>query len=405
MTITVAVTGGIGAGKSTLAGLLAARGAVVVNSDRVAREVVAPGTPGLSAVADEFGERVVAKDGSLDRPALARIVFSDSSARKRLEQITHPLVRARFEQVRNSAPPGSVVVNDIPLLTTRAAAAAFHLVIGVGAPESVRLARLLDRGLSSADARARMAAQIDDAARRPVCDSWVDNSAGPARVRERADREWSRLRQFAANIEDQRPAPRAGPMLVPYQPDWEAVGARLVARVQHAVGRHPVEHIGSTAVPGLAAKDVIDLQLGVPGMEDALALQPELAAAGFVLRSDVKSDVPHPDGSRSTAGDASMEVETRWIKTLHVNADPGRAVNLHVRTLGGPAWNWALRFRDWIRADPGARAEYLALKQRLASTHARDTTIDGYAAAKEELFAAADADCRQWAESSGWRPG
>ena len=201
MTITVAVTGGIGAGKSTVSGLLAARGAIVVDSDRLAREVVGVGTPGLKAIEEQFGSGVLGADGSLDRGALASIVFADSSARRQLEAITHPLVRARFDALRGQAPSGSVVVNDIPLLTSLAAASTFHLVVGVGAPEATRVTRLLDRGLTEADARARMTAQIDDAQRRAFCGVWIDNGSTPGAARTQADRLWSRLVQFAANVE------------------------------------------------------------------------------------------------------------------------------------------------------------------------------------------------------------
>src|SRR4051794_31421440 len=126
--ITVAVTGGIGSGKSTATAALRARGAVVVDSDVLAREVVAPGTPGLAAIAEAFGPGVITAEGALDRAALASVVFADPAARAVLEGITHPLVRAGFTEIRSRAPADAVVVNDIPLLTTMAAAAGFHLV-------------------------------------------------------------------------------------------------------------------------------------------------------------------------------------------------------------------------------------------------------------------------------------
>src|SRR6478609_12159270 len=118
--ITVAVTGGIGSGKSTVSAVLRERGAVVADSDQLAREVVAPGSPGLRAIAAAFGPSMLTAEGVLDRAALAAVVFADPAARKRLEEITHPLVRGRFEEIRRGAGEDAIVVNDIPLLTTLA---------------------------------------------------------------------------------------------------------------------------------------------------------------------------------------------------------------------------------------------------------------------------------------------
>ncbi len=396
MTITVAVTGGIGAGKSTVSGLLAARGAVVVDSDRLAREVVGVGTPGLSAIAEEFGPDVITADGALDRPALASVVFADASARRRLEGITHPLVRARFAELEAAAPPDSVVVNDIPLLTTRSAAAAFHLVIGVGAPREVRLERLLNRGLTVSDATARISAQIDDQERRLLCDVWVDNSAGVAEVRRQADQIWSRLAAYAANVRARRGAPRPGPTLVPYRPDWPERAERLMHRLRYLVGEARIDHVGSTAVPALPARDVIDLQLTVSDLGQAADFEPLLTAGGFPVVRDITTDTPHPDAG----GEVRPEL---WSKRLHVNADPGQRLDLHVRVGGSPGWHWALRFRDWLRSDPGARADYLTAKQ-LAAAQGGDPSAGGYAAAKESFLAAADGRILRWAESTGWQP-
>src|SRR5664279_1410838 len=160
--LTVAVTGGIGSGKSTVSTALAELGAIVVDSDVLAREVVAPGTPGLAAIAAAFGADLIGADGALDRAGLAGIVFADPAARARLEGITHPLVRARAAQIQREAPVDAVVVNDIPILTTLAVAATFHLVVGVRAAEDVRVARLVGRGLAEPDARSRIASQITD---------------------------------------------------------------------------------------------------------------------------------------------------------------------------------------------------------------------------------------------------
>ncbi|MTD16772.1 dephospho-CoA kinase [Nakamurella sp. YIM 132087] len=186
----IAVTGGIGAGKSTVSRVLAGHGAVVIDSDRLAREVVAPGSPGLAAIGEAFGPAVLAADGSLDRPALGSIVFADPDARKVLEGITHPLVRARFAELAAAAPEDSVVVNDIPLLVSQEVAATFHLVVGVHVELATRVRRLVDRGHTEADARARIAAQIDDEARGGLCDAWIGNDGAPEDTDQLVDELW-----------------------------------------------------------------------------------------------------------------------------------------------------------------------------------------------------------------------
>lgn len=172
----VGLTGGIGSGKSTVSAELASLGAVVVDADRIARDVVAPGTPGLAAVAEAF-DGVLRPDGSLDRAALGRIVFADPAALARLGAITHPLVAAESARQEAAAGPGAVVVHDVPLIVENGLADRYDLVVVVGAPEEVRLARLVEhRGMDREDALARIRAQADDAARRAVADVWLDNS-------------------------------------------------------------------------------------------------------------------------------------------------------------------------------------------------------------------------------------
>jgi dephospho-CoA kinase len=187
----IGLTGGIGSGKSTVSQLLERRGAVIVDADVIAREVVEPGTPGLAAVAEEFGSGVLAPDGSLDRPALAAVVFADPEARRRLDAIVHPLVRARATAVASAAPSDAVVVNDVPLLVETGQAAAYDLVLVVEADPGTRVARLVQRGLTAEDARARMAAQATDEQRRAVADVVLDNSGTPAELEAQVDRFWA----------------------------------------------------------------------------------------------------------------------------------------------------------------------------------------------------------------------
>lgn len=319
MTITVAVTGGIGAGKSTVSGLLAERGAIVVDSDRLAREAVDVGTSGLLAIKNRFGEAVIAENGSLNRPALASIVFTDPAARQDLEGIIHPLVRARFEAIRVQAPSGSVVVNDIPLLTTVAAAASFHLVVGVYAAESARITRLVERGLTDVDARARIAAQISDAARRSLCDLWIDNNSTPAAAQQEADQLWCRLAEFAANVELAQVAADEDRAVVSYRSEWPAIAARLSARIERATGLGPARHVGPTSIPGQAAPDRVELELTLENPGDGEALKSGLIAAGLPPRRGNRPGGLLPRGGQSR----------RRLGDVHGNADPGQSLSLY----------------------------------------------------------------------------
>ena len=168
--INLGLTGGIGAGKSTVAGLFAERGVVVIDADALAREVTAPGTPGHGLIAHEFPNTVV--DGVLDRAALAAIVFADDAARQRLENIVHPLVYA--ESQRRSA-GHEIVLHDVPLITEKGLADRYDAVIVVGASEGVRRDRLRRRGMSEGDIAARIAAQASDDERRAIADFWIEN--------------------------------------------------------------------------------------------------------------------------------------------------------------------------------------------------------------------------------------
>ncbi|AEH09554.1 MULTISPECIES: dephospho-CoA kinase [Protofrankia] len=189
----VGLTGGIGAGKSAVARLLAGHGAVVIDADQLAREVVAPGTPGLRAVVEQFGSHLLGADGALDRAALGAVVFADPDARRRLEAITHPLVGAQAAERMAQAPADAVVVYDVPLLVEAGLADRYDVVVVVEAPLEVRLARLAGRGLPPEQAQARIANQADDAARRAVADILVDNGGSLEDLRARVDEVWARL--------------------------------------------------------------------------------------------------------------------------------------------------------------------------------------------------------------------
>jgi dephospho-CoA kinase len=187
----IGLTGGIGSGKSTVSRLLAERGAVIVDADAIAREVVERGTPGLAAVIEAFGDAVLAADGSLDRAALAAVVFADPEARRTLDAIVHPLVRARAVEVAAAAPPDAVVVNDVPLLAETGQASSYDVVLVVETDPATRIARLVQRGLTAEDARARIAVQATDEQRRAIADVVLDNSGTPEQLAAQVESFWA----------------------------------------------------------------------------------------------------------------------------------------------------------------------------------------------------------------------
>ncbi|KNE83596.1 MULTISPECIES: dephospho-CoA kinase [Streptomyces] len=175
----VGLTGGIGAGKSEVSRLLASYGAVIVDADKIAREVVEPGTPGLAAVVAEFGPEILTEDGALDRPRLGGIVFADPERLKALNAIVHPLVGARSAELESAAGEDAVVVHDVPLLAENGLAPLYDLVVVVDAAPETQLDRLVRRrGMSEEEARSRMAAQAGREQRKAVADLVIDND-GP----------------------------------------------------------------------------------------------------------------------------------------------------------------------------------------------------------------------------------
>lgn len=194
----VGLTGGIGAGKSEVSRRLARLGAVLIDADAIAREVVAPGTPGLAAVLAAFGDEVRRPDGTLDRERLGEIVFADPAKLATLNGIVHPLVGHRMAGLESSAPPGSVVVHDVPLLAENNLAAGYDLVVVVDAPEQLQLDRLTgSRGMSPGQAVARMAAQATRQQRLAIADLVIDNSGSLTDLDRRVSRAWEELRRRA----------------------------------------------------------------------------------------------------------------------------------------------------------------------------------------------------------------
>jgi len=387
----VGLTGGIGSGKSTVVARLAERGAWIIDSDRIAREVVKPGSEGLRAVVDDFGAEILTADGALDRPALAARVFGDPDARGRLDAIVHPLVATRSAELLTIAPPHAIVVQDVPLLVETGLAASFPLVIVVHADLEVRILRLLEqRGMPAADVAARIAAQATDDQRHGAADVWLDNSGSREDTFAAVDRLWTdRLVPFEDNLRNHRRAPRHGaPVLVAPESSWPQQARRVITRIAALTGRrvHRVDHIGSTSVPGLDAKDVLDLQVVVADLNGAKRLADDLIRVGLVSL----------DGRW---WDNGLDGST-WDKAIAVNADPARAVNCHIRPADSPCWRETLLLRDWLRAHPAGVREYAELKHRLATV---TSDIEAYADAKTPFVRSALDRGEHWAAQTGWR--
>jgi dephospho-CoA kinase len=194
VTVRVGLTGGIASGKSTVSAILAELGALVIDADLIAREVVARGTPGLDAVVAEFGPGVLTADGELDRPAMGALVFADPSARKRLEAIIHPLVHRRSAELEAAARPGSVIVHDIPLLTEVGRGAQFDAVVVVDAPTEEQVRRMVrDRGWTLEDAESRIAAQASREDRLAIATHVIDNTGSLDALRRRVEEVYAEL--------------------------------------------------------------------------------------------------------------------------------------------------------------------------------------------------------------------
>ncbi|WP_421845303.1 dephospho-CoA kinase [Mycobacterium sp.] len=401
----IGLTGGIGAGKSALSTTFAQCGAIVVDGDVLAREVVQPGTEGLASLVDAFGADILLPGGALDRPGLAARAFRDDAARSVLNGIVHPLVARRRAEIIAAVSDDAVVVEDIPLLVESGMAPLFPLVIVVHADVELRVRRLVDkRGMGEADARARIAAQADDEQRRAVADVWLDNSGSPEVLVGRAREIWNqRIQPFAHNLAERRIAGGSA-RLVPANPSWPDEARRIVARLKTACGGSAlrVDHIGSTAVPEFDAKDVIDIQITVDSLSTADKLAEPLLAAGYPRVAHITEDVAKPD-ARSTSDPCNhTEDPAMWHKRIHGSADPGRPTYVHIRVDGWPNQQFALLFVDWLRANPSVRADYLATKRSADASGGGD--IARYVNAKEPWFLSAYRRAWEWADSIGWRP-
>ena len=200
-----------------------------------------------------------------------------------------------------------------------------------------------------------------------------------------------------------RPASR--PVLVPYDPSWPEQARRIVARLNTACGHHAVriDHIGSTAVPGLDAKDVVDIQVTVASLDAADEVADALTGAGYVRRP-ITADVRKPDARSTVAQFDHSGDEALWHKRIHASADPGRPTLVHLRVDGWPNQQFALLFVDWLAANPDVREDYSAAKRDAQRAATSGGGIDAYLAAKEPWFLDAYRKAWEWADASGWRP-
>jgi dephospho-CoA kinase len=263
-----------------------------------------------------------------------------------------------------------------------------------------RVRRLVEqRGLDEQDVRNRIRAQATDAERRAACDVVLSNDGARVDLVAAVDRLWqSRLHPWNDNLVAGRHSrrPERGAVVAP-RADWASRGARLVAKIAHALrdmaAVTEVEHVGSTSVPHLMAKDVLDIQVGVRDL--AVADDPPFRAAmrgaGLLRFDHLTADTPHPSGADPDG----------WKKRVFGSTDPGEIAHVHVREAGSPAWRFALLFRDWLSHVAEEREGYAAEKRRLLDLH--DTTT-AYAEAKEPWFTEAFPRAQGWAAETDWTP-
>lgn len=276
--------------------------------------------------------------------------------------------------LRHELAADTLTISSSAALPTRAISARQHLVIAVGSGQD-----------AAADAR-------------DVVDVWMraaDDPELPAVL--------GRIRDFQANIVHRRLPPDTPPTIAAVDTQWPMTARRLAARILAVLGPVPasIDHVGSTSVPGLAATNIVDLQVNVGSLDEFDSREDALLAAGFVNVQRLAPDAPGVmvDNPRGSAGE-----HARWRKRLYAGTDPGCRVIVHVREVGSPGWRYALLFRDWLTAEPGPRREYEDLKRALARAHAEDANFDAYARSKEDWFNQAYRASEVWAADRGWVP-
>lgn len=314
--LTVGLSGGIGSGKSTVSSRLAEHGAVLIDSDVLAREAVEIGSSGLDQIRARFGDKVIGPDGGLDRPALGRVVFGDGAARSDLNAIVHPRVQELTRERMAQAPDDAVVVHDIPLLVELDRGPDYQLVVIVGADEQTRRRRLVEvRGMSEDDARARIAAQANDQQRRAAADVWLPNETDVADLHAAVDALWiDRLVPFEANLRAHTPArwesgrAERASSDAPESATAERVRRRIERQLEAAGLSSRIEPRGADVERDSTVDEVGKLRIIVHDLDAARtsAFENALLAAGFV--------------SHDSSPDA----------VVYRSADPGRPMELQV---------------------------------------------------------------------------
>ena len=287
---------------------LARLGAEVIDADKIAREVVAPGTPGLDMLAAEFGEEIIGSDGALDRAALAERAFVSQERTAALNSITHPLIGERTVERFAQAPQDAIVVHDVPLLIEGGMEPGYNLVMVVDTPEDIRLRRLVElRGLAESDARSRISAQASDEQRHASADVLFDNSGSEETLLGQVRDVWDRrLVVMANNLEHHHPV-FPGETVVDFRPEWADEARREIARLQHRIGdlNKQITHVGATTGDGPAV-DLIEIDIEPVGADEAETIRARLVEAGYIA----------DDGGESVL---------RWV-------DPARPLALRIRT-------------------------------------------------------------------------
>ena len=400
----IGLTGGIGAGKSTVSATFSECGGIVVDGDVISREVVEPGTEGLAKLVDAFGAHILRPDGALDRPALAAIAFSDEDKRQTLNGIVHPLVAHRRSELIAAAAEDAVIVEDIPLLVESQMAPMFPLVVIVHADPEVRVSRLIEyRGFTEADARARIAAQATEEQRRQVADVWLDNAGTEGELVEKARELWyQRILPFAHNLTTRTPV-RACRRTGPRRPDVAGPGAAHRRAAEH--------HLRAPCCPHRPHRVDRGGRYGRQGRhrhagDGRVARGCRRARRGPAARrlSARRGDHLRRAEARCPQHRRAVRPPQRYTRcgtsSFHASGDPGRPTNIHIRVAGWPNQQFALLFVDWLAANPGVRADYLAVK-RSAAQH---DDVARYADAKEPWFLDAYRRAWAWADATGWRP-
>ncbi|MBG6224916.1 dephospho-CoA kinase [Arthrobacter sp. CAN_A2] len=309
----IGLTGGIAAGKSVVARRLADLGAVLVDSDVLARAAVEPGSEGLDAVVAAFGPEILGADGALDRPALGRLVFADSAARERLNAIVHPRVRAAAAALIEEAPEDAVVVEDIPLLVETGQAARFHLVVVVDAPDALRLKRMVEhRGMERGDAERRIAAQASRGERLRAADAVILNDGGVDELLASTDGLWRmRILPFRDNLAAGTPARRSAPRPTAGLAGTSGLADRIRGKLDAALP--PGCSVVPDGSPGgtPAGTDVVvraGLHVLVPQAGGLESASDAVAAAGFPRDERTAGPGRTPPAALHRAADPAIDV-------------------------------------------------------------------------------------------------